>query len=219
MSTEVGRDFRADSDAVSRRDGATSGLIYKTRVRQPRDRELAAPAPPIAPGEQVAWWQWVDTRIAHDIETLVDTLYEAIGQVIATERRSARAEVDLLRRQLAQLRAEFDADRGLKALQAEVAAARADVPKLPDVEARFAAKHAEARREIASLKKELEATRARLTLVHTELGTVRYQFEKKSPKPVVTVSFNTPESSFVVQDDDPAASEAWRRFAENSVRR
>ena len=145
-----------------------------------------------------------------------EAIGQALGMKAAELRRAFRDEVDPLRRQVAQLRAEFDADRNLKALHKEIEDARRDVPRLPDVEARFAAKQAEAKREIASLKKELAATRERLTLVHTELGQVRYQVGK-SPKPAVTVTLNTPESSFIVRDDDPAASAAWQRFVENVV--
>ena len=150
---------------------------------------------------------------------------EAVGQALGMKAGEVRAqlrdEIDLLRRQLTQLRAEFDAARGLEALQAEIAAARASVPKLPDLEAQFESKQSETRRELARLKHELASTKERLTLVHTELATTRFnlsRLESAPPKPVITVSLNTPDSSFVVKDDDPSAATAWREFLENVAR-
>ena len=111
------------------------------------------------------------------------------------------------------LREEVAVERKLKALKEEI-------PRLPDLEAQFESKQAETRREIARLKRELSVTRERLSNVHVELSQTRYGLsvlENKSPKPVVTVTLTTPDSSFVVRDDDPAASVAWQRFFENVV--
>ena len=189
-----------DLGEVIHRDAA--GLVFKTK------HDAAT-----APGEQVSWWEWVQRHVDYRLEALEEAIGQALGMKAGELRRALTAEIDLLKRQVAQLRAEFDADRNLRALQAEIQAARADVPKFPDL----AAKQTEMRKEVANLKRELEATRNRLTLVHIELGTTRYQLEKKFAKPTVTVTLNTPEFSFVVKDDDPSASAAWQRFMENVV--
>ena len=92
-------------------------------------------------------------------------LSDAIGEALGMKARGApraRRRDRLLRRQLVQLRAEFDADRGIKALHAEVASARADVPKVPDLVAAFEAKQATLTREVATMKRELATTRDKL---------------------------------------------------------
>ena len=208
-----------DRDEVVRRD-ARGGLTYKVNHDARVSGSWAIAPPKAAPVQQSAWWEWVKTHVDREI----DALREATGQALAMKagevRAALSAEIDLIKRQVAQLRAEFDADRGIKALQAEIAAARASVPKLPAIAADLEAEQAAMRKEIARLTRELTAAQTRITNVHVELSQTRYdlsKLESKTPKPVVTVTLSTPQSSFVVRDDDPGASAAWQRFLENVV--
>ena len=183
-------------------------MIYKTRVNR-RDE----PPPKATSALQAPWWRWVEEHVTREQEALV----EAVGVVIASKcgevKDQLSSEIVLLKRELTVLREEVAVERKLKALKEEI-------PRLPAIEAQLDAKQAETKKEIARLRKELSVTKDRLTLVHTELATTRFnlsQLESKSPKPQVTVTLSTPESSFVLQDDSTGASEMWRRLIENVV--
>ena len=191
-------------DALERRD-ATGGLVYKTHIN--------GPSPPkSAPAQQGAWWEWVRTHVTREQEALV----EAVGVVIASKcgevKDQLSSEIVLLKRELTILPEEVAVERKLKALKEEI-------PRLPALEAQLDAKQAETRKEIARLRKELSVTRDRLTVVHGELSQTRFNLSRleSTPKPVVTVTLSTPQSTFIVRDDDPAAAAAWRGFLENVV--
>ena len=186
------REFKQD-EALRRRDTQT-------------ERE---PAVTPLPDETARWQRWIEEYVAAQL-VVMD---EVIGRAIAMERRDFRAalktEVDLIRRELDVLRTEV----GVRNLQSEVAAARADVPKLPDIEARVSAKQTEMRKEIAHLKRELAQTKDRLAYARVDIGQVEFglkQLEKKPP--TVEIKMQTRDSQFTLKDDDPETSALWRQF-------
>lgn len=197
----------AEAEALQRRDQPE--LVFK---RHEQEREPPRPEPSSAQD----WQRWT----LAEIEYAVDTLRDATGMVLGQKSREVRdalgAEVDLLRRQLAQLRAEFDADRGIKHLHEEIAAARADVPQIPAIEERVAAEQAGMKKEIARLRSELKSTRDKVADLRVENSQVNHALslleKKQLPKPSIQVSLSTPDSSFILRDEDRGALSAWQRF-------
>ena len=162
------------------------------------------------------WHEWVSKNLDYRQDFMRDVLANIIADLRREMRAAFESELGLVKRELAVLRTEV----AVRNLQSEVADARANIPQLPDLEAQFESKQAETRKELARLKRALDTTKDRLTTVHGELSQTRFnlsQLESKTPKPVVTVTLSTSQSTFIVQDDDPAASAAWQRFIENVV--
>jgi hypothetical protein len=99
------------------------------------------------PAASSPWSEWVDGRIAYEI----DVLCEAIGPVIASERRDVKAEfrdaeTALLRREVRALRAEIDSKLNV---ERELAAARSEIKELPQRAPNFESALAELREQNA----------------------------------------------------------------------
>lgn len=133
-------------------------LVFKTnesaRVEQPEQ----------------SWWQWTQEHVAFHVEVI----QEAMGRVVAHERRAFREEIGLLKRELTVLKEEVAVERGLKSLQTQIDDAKADTPRLPDIEARVEAAQAETKREIARLRRALEKAQSKISDLQVEASQTEY---------------------------------------------
>lgn len=141
-------------------------MVFKTNEAGLVEETNAASSP---------WWKWVERRLAYE----VDALHEAMGRVIAHERRAFRDEIGLLRRELAVLKEEVAVERKLAAL-------KSGIPSIPDIEKRIAAEQVAAKREMASLRRELAKAKCTIGTLRADVSQAQYcvdQLEKKPPSP------------------------------------
>jgi hypothetical protein len=141
-------------------------------------------------------------------------LAELIVELRQEMRAHVEAEVGKLAAEFALLQKEVALERGFQALKAEIAAARADVPKVPEIEARVDARQSELAAEQKRLERELAKTKDRLGKVQVNQSVSDFELQKhiKQSKPAVELHFETSASSFVVRDLHPDAAAAWRDF-------
>jgi hypothetical protein len=144
------------------------------------------------------------------------------GRALREEREqldvATRRELELSKRELALLQKEIGLERGLRALHEEVATARADIPRLPDIEARVDAKQTSLEAEVTRLRSELATTKDKLATLRAQHSQTQYgldQLEREQSKkvaPEIEIRLETANTHFVMRDIDPNAMEAWRQF-------
>jgi hypothetical protein len=144
---------------------------------------------------------------------------------VNAERLRHDSELESLRREVVLLRGELGVDRGLAALHDEVAAAKSEVPKFDDLEARVDAGQVKLRTEHKRLERELAATKARLGKMRVAQSAADYRLSEhiRERQPVIELKFESAASQFTMRDLHPDAAAAWRRFvtekaAANDVR-
>jgi hypothetical protein len=101
-----------------------------------------------------------------------------------------------------------------KVLRGEIAAAQAEIPKVPEIEARLEAGQATLKAEQDRLGRELSATRNRISRMRVDQSIANYNLAehlREKPEPAVELRFETANSSFAMKDMHPDAAEAWRR--------
>ena len=150
-------------DIVTRAGGE---LVYKTN---PNAR---VPAPPASA-----------PAVAHvDGYAFNDHQADILARLVAEQRKQMRAhvaaEVEGFKREIFVLREEMRLEREVRALHDEVAAARADVPKIPEIEARTDAKQSKLAAEQKRLERELAKTKERLGKVHVNQSLTDYELRK-----------------------------------------
>jgi chromosome segregation ATPase len=130
-----------------------------------------------------------------------------------------RAEVESLNRTIGALCEELALERGFQALRADIAVARADIPRLPDIEAQFNAKQAAYKREQDRFARELKTTKDRIGHLMVEQSQTNYnlkQLQHQQP-PVVELRFESEDGNFIMRDVHPDAATAWRRFVRDMI--
>jgi hypothetical protein len=101
--------------AADVRKTGPGGLVFKTRDDArvadddgaPVERALPARRASATSGSEMAWWQWVDSRMDARLAEYSRELEKAMGQVIAETRAPLREENRALRRELEQQRREL----------------------------------------------------------------------------------------------------------------
>jgi hypothetical protein len=125
--------LRQRDDEDIRRRGADR-IVYKTTNNAATLVPVSEPVPAqettTMDAQTTSWVEWIDGRI----EQVGDTIFGAVGEVIASERKDFKRaldkrdrEIKSLRREIKMLRDEVGLERGLAALKAEVSAARIEV--------------------------------------------------------------------------------------------
>jgi hypothetical protein len=131
----------------------------------------------------------------------------------------ARYEIGVVRRELATLREEVALERGFQALKAEIAVAKSEIPRLPEIEARVDAKLSQMAVEQSRLHTKLEKTRDRISRMRVDQSVTDYSVKKleEAQRPVVELKFESVDGQFTMRDMHPDAAAAWRRFVREMV--
>jgi hypothetical protein len=222
-SANVTLDRAAARDrAISQRTTAGVGLVFKTkedaRIAPKRSEPVrveSVQSPAVAANETVVWWQWVQEHVNARFVKYTEELTEALGEVVATERHTARKELQLLRRELAVLRTEV----GVRALQKEVAMAREQIPAVPAIEARLDAENRSLKVKLAGLERELAKTKDRLGRVKVDQSVADYSLRElrkqveASGKASIEMEFESKQTHFQVKASHPDAARALQEFA------
>jgi hypothetical protein len=189
--------------AAERRDDIVNRagveLVYKTN----HDARVSAPA--AVPSDDDGDFNAIQCDIlAHLVSELRAETRDAFGK---------------LEREIFVLRSELALERQVRALHDEVAAARAEVPKLPEIESRADAKQSKLAAEQKRLERELAKTQDRVSKMRVDQSVADHELKKhiKRSKPAVELHFQTAEASFAVRDLHPDAAAAWREFCSGLV--
>ena len=130
-----------------------------------------------------------------------------------------RAERESLHRTIGALREELALERGFAALQADIAVAKADIPRLPDIEAQVNAKQATYKREQDRFARELKTTKDRIGKLMVDQSQTAHAVKELETKqqPAVELRFESTDGNFTMRDLHPDAATAWRRFVREMV--
>jgi hypothetical protein len=222
-----------------RRSDQSTKLVHKTRMA--RDDDFAEPAtttravtaPAATSSEQQPWWEWVQEHVDYRFNVLSEACGTALGEMTRDlwdqakkADASLKADVKLLRREIALLREEVKAERGLHELNRQVAEARAEMPKLPAIEARLRGEASIARVDIgaeqAKLRAELETTKRTVSVLRarsTNLNSNLSQF-MRGVQDVQTneIEYESAEQRMIIRRKiHPEAAEALREFASKVI--
>jgi chromosome segregation ATPase len=132
---------------------------------------------------------------------------------------TSRGECESLHRTINALREQLAIERGFAALKEDIAVAKADIPRLPDIEAQVNAKQAAYKREQDGFARELKTTKDRIGHLMVEQSQTNYnlkQLQHQRP-PVVELRFESEDGQFTMHDLHPDAATAWRRFAKEMI--
>ena len=127
-----------------------------------------------------------------------------------------KRELELLRREVTQLREQVGLERGLRDLRSEVEDARAQVPKVPEIMGQF-------KTEQARLQREVETTKDKLSRVRVDQSIADYRLSKLTEataarSAAMEVKFETRVSSVELRPLYPGAAAALRDFAAETLK-
>jgi hypothetical protein len=162
------------------------------------------------------------------LQSEVATMRQLAGQERALNARAIDAdqvERESLRREIALLRERIELDRGLKALQSEVATARADIPKLPAIVSQLQAEttvaREEADRKVTALERELVATKKRLNRSRVDQSVMSHNLAElqraqtaAAKTEIVEIETNTTRFTMKL---NPEAANTMRQFAQSCL--
>jgi chromosome segregation ATPase len=157
----------------------------------------------------------VDARIAACLETHSEAVGEAIGEYCGQKLAAMKGQVELLEREIAQLREQIAVERGLKALREQVDQARAEVPKVPALVEQLEAGEARLQRELKTTKDKLSRVRVDQSIARYEVSQLREQTAARATK--IEATIETHASAFAVGEIHPDARTALRNFADEAV--
>jgi hypothetical protein len=222
--SEARRNIAARAN-VAERESASShrpeipGVIYKTRVDDARSRSARALSERSAAAEsrsELPWWEWVDQRL----EARLEAVYEGVGTAIADycgpQVAALKRELELVRQEFAVLQQQVGLASGLKALREEVDRAVASVPRVPALVEQLEAGQAELKRELKATKDKLTQTRVNQTMHDYRLS----ELDKatKAHAAGLEMKLETTVSSFTMRESHPDARAALRNFADEALK-
>jgi chromosome segregation ATPase len=182
-------------------------IIYKRRDdalvdHAPSERSTSA-------GSELSWAEWVDQRIAACLEPLYESVGTAMGEYVGQQVAALKRQIELLEREIVQLREQFAIERGLRDLRSEVEAARAEVPKLPAIMGRFEKEQEGLRREVEKQKARLNRARADQSMTDYRLS----ELQKSAKARATEIEMKLETASFTMREVHPNAKAALRDFA------
>jgi hypothetical protein len=169
----------------------------------------------VASGSELSWWQWVDARIEACLEAHNEAVGTAMGEFCGPQVAALRRQIELLEREVTQLREQVGLERGLAALREEVEEARKEVPKLPAIAERLETGQ-------ARLQRELKRTQDRVTRVRVNQSMTDFKLDELSKATAkraagLEMKIETSVSAFAVGDIHPAAASALHDFAAEAI--
>jgi hypothetical protein len=208
----------AEREATSSRRSEIPEIIYKTR-----DNAVVPGAPGRAErkesaesGSQLPWWQWVDDRLEARLEAHGESVGEALADYVGPQFAAMKRELELLQREVTQLREQIAVERGLRDLRTQVEVARAEVPKLPAIAAKLERGQAELKRELKATKDKLTQTRVNQSMTNFKLDELSKATAQRAAG--LEMKIETTVASFAIGDIHPDARAALRDFAAEVVR-
>src|SRR5262245_58177731 len=122
-------------------------ILYKTRedafVPERTDQTTSDPT--------TSWIDWVDTRTAEALDVNNQAVGEAIGDHCAGEIGPLKREIELLRREIVQLRAQNELDE----LRDQIKTAKNQIPEVPKLVDDLATAQRRLHREVVAVKEKL----------------------------------------------------------------
>jgi hypothetical protein len=201
----------AEREATSSRQ---SEIIYKTN----HDAAVgSSPARSTSAGAELPWWQWVDERLESCLEANNEGVGVALAEYCAQEIAPLKRELELLQREVTQLREQVGLERGLRDLRTQVEVARAQVPKIPEIAARLEREQGRLQRELESTQQKLKRTRVDQRIADYQLNKLREATEARSA--AVEMKLETSISSFTMRDIHPDAASALKNFAAETFKK
>jgi chromosome segregation ATPase len=207
---------------LRRRDQSSLGLTFKTkhdarivaadvdddaaRARSERSVSVAS-----AGSEQQSWQEWVESFVDARLEAHGEHVGEQLGHFFGPQIAALKRELEILRREVAQVREQLDGERGLRDLRTEIAQARSEVPKLPSVVQRLEESQARLVGEIARTKESVKRMRIDQSL--TDRRVAKLQETTAARAMAIEARVETTVSSFAMREIDPRAAAALRNFA------
>jgi chromosome segregation ATPase len=170
-----------------------------------------------------AWAAWVDETIDARIAAAIEGIGQALGEHVASLQR----QIELLEREVNQLRAHVALERGLEELQGEIDAARRQIPALPKIVERLEAGQSRLRREVADAKEKLGSLRVDQSLTTyrlDELGKARTVDKSRLSERLDELCQANEETAakidtiFPMQKIHPDAGAALRNYAAEALK-
>ena len=170
-----------------------------------------------------AWAAWVDDRITAAIDVNNEAVGQALGEYCGQQIAPLKREIELLRREVTQLREHVELERGLKELRTVVDAARRQVPNFPKIVERLEAGQSRLRREVADAKEKLGDLRVDASLTNhrlAELGTARAVDKSKLDELRQANEATTAkiDAIFPMHKIHPAAAASLRDYAADALK-
>jgi chromosome segregation ATPase len=150
------------------------------------------------------------------LEAHTEAVGTAMGEFCGPQVARLQREVELLRRELTTLREEVGLERSLRDLRTEVEAARAEVPKLPEIAARLEKEQLRLRCDLERTQKRVSRARVDQSMANFKLDELGKQIESRST--AMEMKFETTVASFKMNEIHPDAGRALRSFADEALK-
>jgi hypothetical protein len=141
---------------------------------------------------------------------------KAAREQLERDDASTRRELELCKRELALLQKEIGLERELRALHEDVAAAKAEIPKLPAIAAQLEAGQKRLREELATVKDKHARLRTDWSTTDYALGELRKEVTAARAASI-EVEFESSSTHFQMKATHPAAAAALKQFAAEIV--
>jgi chromosome segregation ATPase len=237
----MGLETTCGDEAMRYTAAQAAGILAEARAHLnkrptgPREREATTSKPQselvfkaiddaIAPTEhrtaagssELPWWEWVDQRLDARLEAHGEETGTAIADFCGPQFAALKRQIQLLEREVTQLREQVALERGLRDLRTEVEVARAEVPKLPAIAARLERGQARLERELETTQQKLKRTRVDQRIADHQLTKLREATEQRAAS--VEMKFETTVSSFRMHEIHPDAARAMKNFADAALK-
>jgi hypothetical protein len=190
-------------------------LIYKKREDAAVASAPSQRGASVASETEQAWWQWVDARIEAALEAHGEVVGEALGDFCGPQFAAQKGELELLRREVTQLREQVGLERGLRELRSEVEEARGQVPRLPEIVGQFKTEQARLQREVETTREKLKNLRVNQCLADRRLSQLSKATEARAS--AMEMKIQTTVSSFEMREVHPDAAATLRDFAAGAL--
>jgi hypothetical protein len=212
---------RANIAKHDRTSSSRFDLVYKTKddARAPAGddgRASSERSAAVASGSELPWWEWVDRRIEACLEAHDESVGTQVGDFCGPQFMAMKRELELLRREVTQLREQVGLERGLRDLRSEVEDARAQVPKLPAIVEGFERRQERLQREVETTKNKLSRVRVNQSMTDYRLSQLSEATAARST--AIETKIETTVSSFQMREVHPDARAALRDFAAETLK-
>jgi predicted nucleic acid-binding Zn-ribbon protein len=182
-------------------------VVYKRHDEAVVERRATA-----ASGSEQSWAEWVDGRITAAIAAAGEGVGEAIGDLYDPQFAALKRELEVLRREVVQLREQVGLERELKELKDQVETAKNGMPRLPEIVGQFKSEQARLKRELETTREKLRAVRVDQSVANFRLGELDKETRKQAANVEMKIETRV-AASFAMREMHPDAAAALRNFA------